>query len=321
MDINAKESLRQYLFGALDIFEEDGWICFSRFTDNQGIWLKNNGFPRDRYSTSGMRMEFETRGGLLAFDYHAEQSTRSDFPIFGLEITVDGLPSYHLYKEELPLDDKIEFIIPEADDFVHVAVYFPLRASLKIKNVVFPDDAQCVKKNLKILTLGDSITAGAVCKHANHCYVNILADKLNAELLNQGVGGARFFPDFLEKLPFCPDIVTVAYGVNDFIDGVLFTEIPNIFYEKLYSLYKEKKIIVLLPIWYGLENANNKKTLEQGRKYIKEIAEQYPNISVIDCKEFVPHLAEFYWDSESLHPNDLGFLYYGNNLFEKIKDL
>ena len=321
MRIVSKEELSKFIFGAVSIMEEDGWFRFSRFTETQCAWLATHGFPRDRYSTSGMRLEFMTRGGQLSFDYQSEQSSNGNVAIFGIEITVNGMPAFHIYKEELPTLDRIEFEIPEHCEDVHVAVYFPLRATLKIKNVVLPADSKAVKKELKILTLGDSITAGAVCRHSNHCYVNILADKLNAQLINQGVGGACFSPEFLEELQFRPDIVTVAYGVNDFSANSLFTETPCKFFEKLCTLYPDSKLFCLLPIWCGNQKSVDGKTLDMGRQYIKEIAEKYQNISVIDCVNFVPHLAEFYWDDINLHPNDLGFLYYGNHLYKRLAEL
>lgn len=313
------EELKTFIFGAVDIFKDDDWTCFSRFTKEQGIWLKNNDFRNERYSSSGMRLEFVTKGGLISFDYHSEQSTKGDLAIFGLEITINGLPCYHIYKEKLPITDNVKFKIPKYMDGVHIAVYFPLRASLKLKNVILPDDTQPVRKDLKILTLGDSITAGAVCRHPNHCYVNLIADNLNAEVVNQGVGGAKFCPDFIEVLPFDPDIITIAYGVNDFGEGVLISEMPKKFFEKVYRIYKDKKVFVLLPVWFGKEDSKGN-TFDEGRRYLKEIAQIYPNFTVIDCKNFVPHLSEFYWDEAALHPNDLGFLYYGENLTKQIKN-
>ena len=321
MSIISKQELSKFVFGAINIIEEDGWIRFSRFTEKQCVWLEQHGFPRDRYSTSGMRLEFLTRGGQISFEYQSEQSSNGNVAIFGMEITVNGIPAYHIYKEELPISDRIDFEIQEHCEYVHVAVYFPLRATLKLKNIVLPEDSKAVNKELKILTLGDSITAGAVCRHSNHCYVNIIADKLNAQLINQGVGGACFSPDFLEKLQFRPDIITVAYGVNDFWGNSLFTETPYKFFEKLNALYPDSRIFCLLPIWCGNTIKINGKTLDMGRRYIKEIAEKYQNISVIDCVNFVPHLAEFYWDDVKLHPNDLGFLYYGNHLYKRLTEL
>ena len=56
-------------------------------------------------------------------------------------------------------------------------------------------------------------------------------------------------------------------------------------------------------------------------KHSTKIAEKYQNISVIDCVHFVPHLTEFYWDDVNVHPNDLGFLYYGNHLYKRLAEL
>ena len=73
---------------------------------------------------------------------------------------------------------------------------------------------------------------------------------MNAEVVNQGVGGARFFPDFIDVLPFEPDIVTIAYGVNDFGDGVMISKMPKMFFEKIYRIYNEKKYLYYFP--FGL---------------------------------------------------------------------
>ena len=328
MKIASVEKISPYIFGAIRIYEENDWICFSRYTQVQDIWLDNNDFSRDRFSTSGMRLEFTTHGGRLSFDYEATKGSNGDSLILGIEIVADGIPVYHFYKEESSCEnkisyaDKISYEIMPSDKSVHICVYFPLRASLKLKNLIIPEDAQIVNKKTKLLAYGDSITAGAVCQHSNHSYVNILADHLNAELVNQGVGGMRYSSEFLDKLPYEPDIITVAYGVNDYSSGTLFDEEPQKFLEKIYNMYANKKVLVLLPIWCGKETDQiiNGHTLEEGRKHIQDIANKY-SFNVIDCKNFVPHLSEFYWDDINLHPNDLGSLYYGHNLLKKLEEI
>lgn len=171
------------------------------------------------------------------------------------------------------------------------------------------------------MALGDAITQGAVSKHLQHSYVNLLADKFNFDLLNRGVGGTVFDDKLLAALPVNPDIITVGFGVNDYGAGRLVSEKATGFFEKLYRLYHDKKIIVLLPIWFeGETEKQNGYTLAEGRNFMKETVRNYPNITVVDCSNFVPHLPEFYWDNPHCHPNDLGFLYYGEHLCSAVAE-
>jgi hypothetical protein len=40
----------------------------------------------------------------------------------------------------------------------------------------------------------------------------------------------------------------------------------------------------------------------------------FPNVTVIDCSDFIPPLPDYFTDDIMLHPNDMGFLYYGHKL-------
>ncbi|MBD3241862.1 MAG: hypothetical protein GF331_14835, partial [Chitinivibrionales bacterium] len=68
----------------------------------------------------------------------------------------------------------------------------------------------------RLLAIGDSITQGAYAGCAYTAYAVQLARLLDAELLNHGLGGHVFDEEILdEKLVYQPDLVTVAYGTND----------------------------------------------------------------------------------------------------------
>ncbi len=315
------EKIKELTLGAVRIWEgEDGFIHFSRFTEKQAKLIVERDFaPHDR-ATASIKIEFMTCGGEISFEYTAIKATESD--CFNIEITQNGVPVHHVYTEGTSSEaGELKYIVPQSAIPVPTAIYFPNLAGMQIKNLILPDDAAPVKKSMKILALGDSITHGEWANHANHTYINMVANELNAEVVNQGVRGDNFFADNIdEDLPFDPDIVTVAYGVNDYACGELFTENPGKYLEKLYGLYSTKKIFVILPIWYSKENAVLKgHTLEEGRMYIKELAEKYPNMTVINCANVVPHLPEFYHDEIMLHPNDLGYFYYGTHVSKALK--
>ena len=313
------EKIKELTLGALRIWEEDGYVHFSRFTEAQAEIIAGRGFPFHVKATAGIKIEFTTCGGEISFDYRAQKCVEKD--CFNVEITSDGIPVHHVYTEGSVDTGIIKYTVPESKKRVHVAIYFPNLANMQIKNLVIPEDAAAVKKDMKLLALGDSITHGEWANHPNHTYISILANELNAEMVNQGVRGDEFFEGNIDAdIPFAPDIVTVAYGANDYASGTLFGENPEKYFKKLYSLYSDKKVFVILPIWYGKEaEAVGGHTLEEGRAHIREIAEKYPNTFVIDCGNVVPHLPEFYHDEIMLHPNDLGYFYYGAYVSKAVK--
>ncbi len=314
------EKIKELTFGAVRIWEDDGYVYFSRFTEKQEKLAFSRNFGAHNVATASIKIEFLTCGGEISFDYKASKVVPGD--CFNIEITRDGKPVHHVYVEgnDSEMGD-LKYTVPASDAPVDISIYFPNLASMQIKNLILPADAVAVKKDLKLLALGDSITHGEWANHPNHTYINIVANELNAELINQGVRGDVFFADNIdEDLPFDPDIITVAYGANDYAGGKLVSEKPVEYLEKLYSIYGDKKIFVILPIWYGKEEELcNGYTLEDGRMYLKGLTEKYPNMTAINCGKVVPCLPEFYRDEIMLHPNDLGYFYYGAHVTKAIK--
>ena len=67
-----------------------------------------------------------------------------------------------------------------------------------------------------MIMFGDSITHGYDALNPSFSYANRLADLLNADFVNKGIGGERFFPTLAQlKDDIEPDYITVAYGTND----------------------------------------------------------------------------------------------------------
>ena len=63
------------------------------------------------------------------------------------------------------------------------------------------------------------------------------------------------------------------------------------------------------------------RTLDEVRTLLRQEAERYPQITVIDCWDFIPHDEQYFFD-QRLHPNDAGFSFYAEALYpEFIKHL
>lgn len=305
--------------GAVRIREEDGFFCFYRFTDAQTAVMIDRKFPPHQFSTAGIRLEFLTKGGNISFDYIAVPGSGLTF--YEFDITLDGINIYHVLKDELPYSGRVELSIPQRMTPSRVVIYLSNISCIRLKNISLPEDRIPVDRPTKLLMTGDSITHGYDAHHTNLSYANLTADLLNAELLNQGVGGDSFCAENIDPaLPFQPDIVTVAYGTNDWYGGrLLRSGEARRYLDKLTAVFAGIPVLLLLPLWRsGEEVPRDGFTLEDGRAYLRTLAADYENVTAVEHTALVPALPEFYADG--LHPNDLGFVYYAYHLAEIIKE-
>ena len=71
---------------------------------------------------------------------------------------------------------------------------------------------------------------------------------------------------------------------------------------------------MIMPIWRKDQDREAATmTFEEARQIVREVGECFPGVTVIDGLNFVPHDSAYYED-ERVHPNDIGFLCYGEAL-------
>ena len=314
-----KEELMKVSYGALRIVEQDGYYFLRRFTEAQEEVIVPRLDMRRNDSAAGMRLEFTTCGGDLSFDYSAVKATGRNFHCF--DIAVDGVLMFHFEEREHTKQGSIAFAVPRCEKPVTVTVYFSCYSSMGLKNVRLPEDYVPTARQLKLLALGDSITHGSDASYPSLSYANQLADHFAANMLNQAIGGDYFLDENLDpELPFAPDVITVAYGTNDWRRGSLIDNKMAVDYlNKLTAIYPDKPVFLLLPIYRMDENEEKHGiTLQNVRDRLAELGEKYPNVHVIDCKKFVPWLPGFFHDGY-LHPNELGYLHYANKVVASME--
>jgi len=61
-------------------------------------------------------------------------------------------------------------------------------------------------------------------------------------------------------------------------------------------------------------------TMQQLRERIRAEAELYPANRVVNCRDFIPPVLNFFADN-GLHPNDLGHTFYAKGLLPEVKKL
>lgn len=316
------------MIGAVEISEEDGNFSFARFTEKQIAYYQEKSplnLYRKVHASAGMRLDFLTDGDTLSFDFQMKSASSRTF--YSIDCYIDGIFCDEVYVMNVlrKKGGHASFSIPEG---IHrVTVYFSNLMRTDIKNVELAGASfiKPMEMKEKILFLGDSITQGYDAYHSSLSYVNRIARTLDANILNQAIGAEIFDADILdENLPFDPDTVIVAYGTNDWALQASYEALIGDaarFFQRLKEIYPSKKMVYISPIWRGETETAKFPTgdFEDAAKALAHLAEQY-GYAVVDGFSLTPHHSDFFAD-KNLHPNDLGFAFYAENLLHSLKNI
>lgn len=274
-------------------------------------------------------MDLVTDADEISFDFRVFAASSRTF--YSVDLYVDGVFCDELYimNYQNKKSGTVSFVLPEGTH--RVTVYLPNLMRMDIKNVCLAGAsfADSVSSKMKILCLGDSITQGYDAYHSSLSYVNRLSQTLDTEILNQAIGAEIFDEKILdEELPFDPDLITIAYGTNDwaileskkqFLDGA------QSFFKRIKSIYPDKKIVYISPIWRGdyQKPFGTQETavgdFEESVQELRALA-RGNGLFVVDGLPLTPHHSDFFAD-QFLHPNDLGFGFYAENLLKALMKL
>ena len=307
--------------------EKDGYLHFNRFSKPQlkayEVQTRSADFARKSLAASGVRFEFSTDSKTLTFAGKVWGGSSRNF--FYFDVYVNDALCAHVGEDKNGEYD-VSYTIELGEGKKNVRVYFPWTAKVALNKIEVDDGAfvEPAPKKPIMLCYGDSITQGYDAIYPSYSYVSILADRMGVEAIDKAIGGERFCPDLLEEAEdLDPKYITVAYGTNDWskADRSVFEKTCKEFYERLSALYPNAKIFAITPIW---REDHIRRQAENGcffeiSEFIGKVCEKLDNVCVIEGYNLAPHLPEFYSD-KYLHPNDLGFMVYGNNLYEKIRE-
>ena len=318
------DQIRSVAIGAARVEELENGIHLYRFTKEQeDLYRERNAdFYNKTFSTAGIRMEFVTNSTSLSME--VEVSSASSRKFFCHEIFVNKKLVGTLENQES--NNGIfsgEFNLGEGEKTVRV--YFPWSATSVIRRFALTDGATLtpVKKSKTMLIFGDSITHGYDALRPSWSYASLLTDALDAEARNKGIGGETFWSALAESSDdIDPDYITVAYGTNDWSHAAKdkFSADARAFYVALSRRNPRAKIFAITPIWRAdyQKKTNMNGPFEWVADYLTEATADLPNVTVIRGMDLVPKRSDFFSD-EYLHPNDVGFAHYFNNLFTEIK--
>ncbi|MDW7657415.1 MAG: SGNH/GDSL hydrolase family protein [Bacillota bacterium] len=335
--------------------DDDGYMTFLRFSEKQMAFYADNPFFHLMSTcSSGICLSFETDGNEVILDCRTADLNRKVLEQIKGEMTfgeilqklgetvkkvnqarsrLDIIQHFDLYVDDHYLDavrignDKINiFLCNPEHRRVHVRIWLPLYKPLSLRSVssdamIWPHQSD----RPRLLAFGDSITQGFVAGKPSFSYVAQLAELLEMDAINQGIGNIthdhRILDDWdnLEQ----PDLITVAYGTNDWhSDDDLETIRAYIeaFYARLQTVFPRIPVYVITPIWRDdLEEPKTCGTFRELTLVIRQIAGTLSQVRLIDGLDISPHNPTCYSDGW-LHPNITGFSYMAPRLYRIIKD-
>ena len=323
------EQIKSITLGAVDIWEEDGYVRFSRFYPKQldiykEYFYNKEYFYKKAMSTAGVQFRFRTDSQTLSLKVWIEPGASSQ--LFTIDVFADG---NCIGSMENPADGQLgefsgNFSLGKGEKLV--TVYLPWSVIVKLGAMELEAGAtlQPVRPAKNLLVYGDSITQGYFAKQNALRYAAQLAKLLDAQEHNRAVGGEIYCAKLaqLEEMEN-PDYVSIAYGTNDWntVEQGYFVEQCGQFVKTISEKYPKAQIFVLTPIWRkDLANEKPFGPFEDVEKCIRQCCQGISNAQVIRGFDLVPKESAYFKD-EVLHPNDAGFTHYGENLCKAIASL
>ena len=313
------ETIKTITRGAVRVWEESGIFNFAKCTEKQvDAWYK---FGSDvlgyrAKTTTGIRLDFYTDSKTFSF----KTASGDKF-----EILVDGMIRERFVRGEDAFIEKTvkltDPILKDKDEF-RVTLVFPSHSVGSLEYVEIDDGAylKAPEYKTKMLFIGDSITQGHNSKYDSLSYAWRTVQYFDADAVINGIGGAYYMPESFDAIDFDPDTVILAYGTNDAckFDYAVMKEKTVGYLDLVKEHYGDKNVIVISPIWRARDTgAVMGEDFENKRKMVEDEA-QKRGFYVVQGLKLVPPIADFYAD-KYLHPNDLGFGLYAENLIKEIE--
>ncbi|MBR5569495.1 MAG: SGNH/GDSL hydrolase family protein [Oscillospiraceae bacterium] len=303
------DQIQEITKGAVKVWQqEDGFFRFYRLleTQQEAFIARNANFGRRVISTASIRLDFYTNSRTALVE------TLDAGP---WEVMVNGLPQYYL-----PEQGRITVSLPQGENRITVMLSNHKPTTLKFIQL---DEGSWVRPytySKKFLFLGDSITQGSTSSRPTTTYANRISRFYDAEVLNWGVGGSRFFPETVEKTNYDPDVVFIAYGTNDYViwDSMeTMRSWAEQYMDRVKELYPNKPVICIGPLW----RADGELIRATGKHRdvcdcVKELALAH-GFHHLEGYDLIPHSTEYFADG-FLHPNDMGFAEYSMNLLQQL---
>lgn len=331
-----KQLLKDLFHNILFVEEEDGYLVPYRHTHAQCEYYKNVPYGaimgEKAYCSAGVTLEFDTDAtDVMLLWRHTHGYSRTDKDRgSSLDLYINGtLRAQSLIEctRDLPMATAFHL----GNGHKRVVITLPHTYNFCLKDIVLPEGATLTavpKRARKILFLGDSITQGIGAAFSSTGYAMQAGMQLDCEAVNQSIAAIRFEWDSLDNNYFMPDLISVAYGTNDWSardNKAEYDEYASKFFARMNELYPGVPVAVLSPVkrCRGMSDRHpeHPDSYLESELYgaLTRLCAPYPQMKCIDGWTLMPHTADFFLDG--IHPNDLGMTWYANSVVKFIRSL
>ncbi len=311
-----------FFIGQADLIVSDGCYTPVRFTQAQIDRMSSSNYPPEIgvriCNTSGVRMEFITDSPEISFSFTCDNFARAH--------VVFDIYENNEYKQSIAFEDNTtdgEVIYKKCtQEKATITIWLPHLVRTKIYDISIGNAVPNPKNNNLILFYGDSLTQGMTAPRPSFSWASIVAEELNMDVRNFGIGGKKFNPDVLDVEKFYrPQKLVVAYGINDSIQEQdmprMHTAVPE-FFRRFDSIYHGCEVYVITAprIDTLCTSSTVSDNLDEVRKLTLIQAQKY-GYNVVDGLELLP--CEDRYIADDAHPNELGCAHIAQGLLRAIR--
>ena len=217
MTIKHSEDLIPFLHGCCGFFSLNGRIGFSRFTEEQLMFYSNHSDSHfvASHSSAGIYLDFITDEPEISFQYRMYRERGIELLNSGFDIWEDDKFGAHIAVCDTTDDVTVSYRRNNIKSS-RIRIYFPNGNDLLMDNFSIGQVEPVTKRNKRIIFYGDSITQSAYIATPSLSWYVPMAEYLEAEYINRGIGSMIFDENSLPASdPIQPDIIIVEYGAND----------------------------------------------------------------------------------------------------------
>lgn len=321
------EQIRAVARGVVRVEEKEGKVSLHRFTEAQERMYRSRSTASylRAFATAGVILEFETDSEKLELSAEIFPASSRTFFVHSIFVNERRIGELAGEIRNGTKRASCEGFFELGSGWKRVKILFPWTVASQIRALTLEEGSRLVpvKKSRKILLYGDSITQGYDAVKPENSYASRLVSWMDADGINKAIGGETFFPELAELTDDCiPDLITVAYGTNDWRHSPrdMFLENSQEFFRILRRNYPSVPIIALIPIWRAdIDEKTSVGDFRSIASHYQRIAAEIGDMTVIDCFDFVPQNPKCFRDLR-LHPNDEGFRFYADRLQEALEN-
>ena len=317
----------QLLHGCCGTYRLDGYTGFSRFTPEQLAYYSERSdadFVRS-HAMAGIYLECVTDAPELSFTYRLYREKGFYVMNSGIDLWENGVFAAHRAVDPSETGDVTVTYRRRTREPSVIRLVFPNGCVLHPLDFRLGEARPTGKRDRSILFYGDSITQSAYIPNPSLSWYPPVADGLDAEYVNRGIGSMIFDEASLPAaVDGSPDWIFIEYGANDLgktPDNDTALAAADAWMKKLCRLCPDAEKYLLLPDFFP-EEGESEAILRRKDAYCGGLSSvgRSHGIAVLSGKPLIPALPVLYC-SDLVHFNEAGSAVFADRLGNTLRRL